>query len=373
MKKLLSLFLAVAVIIYAVPFGAFTFTASAEEKIEYTEDYYTYKVLNGEVTITDVDAAISGDIIIPLELRGFPVSNIGVGAFADCSDITSITIHNNVTSIGMHAFYRCNNLTNISIGSGIASIGMEAFNKCENLENVYITDIAGWCNISFESYTSNPIANASNLYLNGEIITDIVIPEGVNQISDYAFCNYNNMKSVTLPKSVTRILPEAFYNCTGLRKVYYRGSETEKSNISIGWRNTYLENATWYYNACIATNNHNYGEWITEKEANCIESGLKYKVCSFCDHIITENIYETGVHCYDNPDDTTCNICGLFTGIISGTTGDCTWTLDGTKLTISGNGAMADYSNSNRSPWYDKKITEITIEDGVTSIGDCVF
>ena len=56
----------------------------------------------------------------------------------------------------------------------------------------------------------------------------------------------------------------------------------------------------------------------------------------------------------------------------SGTTGDCTWSLDGTVLTISGNGNMGNYTNSNTSPW-GKKITEVIIENGVTSVGYSAF
>ena len=53
MKKLLSLTLALAIIICAIPFGAFTFTASAA-----ISGYYTYSVSNGEAAITDVDPSI---------------------------------------------------------------------------------------------------------------------------------------------------------------------------------------------------------------------------------------------------------------------------------------------------------------------------
>ena len=56
----------------------------------------------------------------------------------------------------------------------------------------------------------------------------------------------------------------------------------------------------------------------------------------------------------------------------SGTTGDCTWVLDGTHLTISGNGKMGNYAYSSRSPW-GQTITAVTIEDGVTAIGDYAF
>ena len=57
----------------------------------------------------------------------------------------------------------------------------------------------------------------------------------------------------------------------------------------------------------------------------------------------------------------------------SGTTGDCMWTLDGTHLTISGNGVMGDYNyNYDSGPW-GNSITAVTIEDGVTTIGDDAF
>ena len=55
-----------------------------------------------------------------------------------------------------------------------------------------------------------------------------------------------------------------------------------------------------------------------------------------------------------------------------GTTGACTWQLSGTALTISGSGAMADYTTSNPSPW-GTNITSVTIGANVTYIGDNSF
>ncbi len=55
----------------------------------------------------------------------------------------------------------------------------------------------------------------------------------------------------------------------------------------------------------------------------------------------------------------------------SGTTGDCTWTLNGTELTISGNGKMGDYTWG--SPWSNDAITNVTINNGVSNIGNCAF
>lgn len=63
-----------------------------------------------------------------------------------------------------------------------------------------------------------------------------------------------------------------------------------------------------------------------------------------------------------------------FLGIVdSGTTGDCTWTLyDTGTLIISGNGAMLNYTSSNKAPW-GTNITDVIIEDSVTSIGNYAF
>ena len=63
----------------------------------------------------------------------------------------------------------------------------------------------------------------------------------------------------------------------------------------------------------------------------------------------------------------------LETSATSGITGDCKWSLDGTLLTISGNGRMADYSKYGPVPWNLSNITEVVIEDGVLNIGKYAF
>ena len=56
----------------------------------------------------------------------------------------------------------------------------------------------------------------------------------------------------------------------------------------------------------------------------------------------------------------------------NGTTGDCTWTLDGTVLTISGNGEMGKYY-MDKYPSWGLSITKVVIENGVTNIGGMAF
>ncbi len=115
------------------------------------------------------------------------VKSIGYSAFSGCTGLTSITIPNNVKSIGNYAFYGCTGLTSVTIGNSVKSIGDDAFYNCTGLKEVHISDIGAWCNINFDYYSSNPLVYAHNLYLNGTLVTDLVIPEGVTSIGEDAF------------------------------------------------------------------------------------------------------------------------------------------------------------------------------------------
>jgi len=95
-RKMLS-----TVLCFAVVIAAF-FLLPADVNAA-TDGYYTYEIANGEATITDVDIAISGDIIVPSTLGGYPVTAIGDYAFSECT-LNSIEIPASVTSLGESVF-----------------------------------------------------------------------------------------------------------------------------------------------------------------------------------------------------------------------------------------------------------------------------
>ena len=158
---------------------------------------------------------------------GNSVTNIDSYAFSQCSGLTSVTIPNSVTYIGGHAFFLCRGLTSVTIGNSVSSIASNAFNSCNGLTSVYYTgDIAQWCGIRFYNSDSNPLFIAHNLYVNNNLVTNLVIPETVTEIKTFAFYFATCLISVDIPNSVTSIGNSAFKYCSELTSVTIGNSVT---------------------------------------------------------------------------------------------------------------------------------------------------
>ena len=157
------------------------------------------------------------------------VTCIGKSAFGNCSSLTSVTIPESVTSIGESAFSHCTNLTSVTIKS-VTNIGAGAFGDCHLLTSVHITDLDTWCKIIFNGASSNPLYYAHHLYLNGEEIKNLVIPNSVTNIGEYAFYGCSSLTSIAIPNSVTSIGNSAFHGCSSLTSVSIPKSVTNIGN-----------------------------------------------------------------------------------------------------------------------------------------------
>ena len=131
-----------------------------------------------------------------------------------------------VTSIGYRAFYGCRGLTSITIPNSVTSIETRAFENCDGLTSVHISSIVSWCQIQFVSTYSNPLIYAKHLFLNGEEIRDLIIPEEIETINSSVFDGCSGLTSVTIPNSVTTIGDGAFRGCSGLTSVIIPNSVT---------------------------------------------------------------------------------------------------------------------------------------------------
>ena len=209
--------------------------------------YYTATSAN-EVTVTDCNQSINGEVVIPetVTYNGvcFTVTAIGDYAFERCTDVTSITIPNTVISIGREAFEE-SGLTNILIPSSVTFIDEYAFIECDALQSMVVEDAnpvfdsRDNCNaiIETESNTllfgcqktvipNTVIAIGNYAFYLCETLREIIIPNSVTIIGDGAFSDCKGLTSVTIGNSVTTIGEEAFQCCYSLTSVEIPNSVT---------------------------------------------------------------------------------------------------------------------------------------------------
>lgn len=165
-----------------------------------------------------------GDIVIPdsVTLLGYnyPVTGIESRAFYGCSEITSITIPEGVATIGNQAFCG-DSLASITIPSSVDSIGENAFSGCTITAVNYTGSINQWCNIDFSNGYSNPVFDCTILNINGSPVNNLLIPDNVEIIKQFAFWGYMGLTSVTISNGVTSISigSAAFGSCWNLTSV----------------------------------------------------------------------------------------------------------------------------------------------------------
>ena len=149
------------------------------------------------------------------------VERIEAYTFENCSSLTDVKFHEGITSIGTGAFGSCSSLARVEIPESLEYIGDGAFFGCEHLQGVYIKDLFKWCNLTFggPENKSYLLKYAKKLYLNGELVTNLVIPKGITQISRGHFSDCESLISVEIPEGVILIGDYAFYDCINLKTV----------------------------------------------------------------------------------------------------------------------------------------------------------
>lgn len=167
---------------------------------DFEADGIYYSIDHGNAMVTSGQISYSGDVVIP-------------------AVVTDNDIVYPVTSIGHSAFRNCTALKSVSLPPSITAIGEHAFAGCTAIDSVEISDLAAWCNITFESKLSNPCYLAHRLFLNGEKIIDLIIPDSVLSISAYAFAGCMDLNRVSIPSTVREIGVSAFVNCPEITSI----------------------------------------------------------------------------------------------------------------------------------------------------------
>lgn len=170
------------------------------------------------VTEVGSNAALNCDKI---EAVSFPstLRSIGRNSFDGCSSITAVEFNEGLITLGSYSFNNCTALKSITIPSTLTTFEVSVFFGCDALERVEVTDLSKWCSLSFNDASSNPISLAKHLYVNGNEVTSLDIPEGVSELKQYVFAGLASVTEVTVPASVKTIGANAFYGCSGIEAV----------------------------------------------------------------------------------------------------------------------------------------------------------
>ncbi len=110
-------------------------------------------------------------------------------------------------------------LKTVKLPSSLKYIGAGAFGSCGSIKKVYAANAYSWFNIVFGNLYANPVYFAPKLYFDNKIARDIVVPEGIKSINDYALRNYKRVKSIKLSDTVASIGASAFDGCENLQSI----------------------------------------------------------------------------------------------------------------------------------------------------------
>ncbi|OQB15962.1 MAG: Fibronectin type III domain protein [Firmicutes bacterium ADurb.Bin193] len=156
------------------------------------------------------------------------VTDIGEGAFYNCTKLISVTIPDSITSISEYAFEGCRSLTSLTIPDSITEICEGAFVNCYGLTSVTIPDSVTYigeaafyncCKLNSVTIPTSITFFDDYVFAECDSMTTITIPNTVTYIGFYAFGSCDGLTSVTIPKSVSYIDDYAFEYCSSLTSV----------------------------------------------------------------------------------------------------------------------------------------------------------
>ncbi len=261
-NRIISLILATALVAGICPL---TTNASTQGDFQYELSY-------GNAVITGYTGSES-NVVIPEILNGYYVVEIGGSAFAN-KDITSVTLHQNISSIGVSAFYNCSSLHSVNFADGGISIEPYAFSGCTAL-------------------------------------TSLEIPYGVVEIDSNTFDGCSSLGKITLPETLVSVRDNAFRGVPNNPKIYFDGWEGGWYKVHFMSGNEAIEtsqNIT-FATPCI----HSYN-WWEEIAPSCMTTGLSFGQCKICYKKASKDIPPNNNHhytfVYDTPIDCIKNSVG---------------------------------------------------------------
>ena len=159
------------------------------------------------------------------------ITYIGSMAFHTCTTLVEIMIPDSVKTIEERAFAGCSSLTSIEIPANVTNIGLRAFVGCDLLSSVSVSeDNTNYISVDGILYTKD--MKKILCFPAGKGDSSYIVSDGVEVIADGAFDGCENLVSISLPESVTRIGFYAFLNCESLTSINFSGTVEEWNAIN---------------------------------------------------------------------------------------------------------------------------------------------
>ena len=184
----------------------------------YSDWHDRVSIGGGDNTVPALPRTTSGRVIIPSEIAGKRVFDVGFHAFAYCDKITSIVIPPSVNSISASAFLGCSALSSVGLPEGLKTIDMYAFKDCIQLKDL--------------EFPATIVEIGPEAFENCKEIDRVELPDGIERIggfeyytiSESAFRGCTGIRDVSIAKSLS--VGKLFGSCyTAITNVTVRGGE----------------------------------------------------------------------------------------------------------------------------------------------------
>lgn len=169
--------------------------------------------VDGNGVLTGVSGLTQGNtaVVIPSEVNGITVREIGTGVFKDNRNIVSLTIPDSVTTLQNRICSGCTALREVYLPSGLTVIPDETFDGCSSLSTVHFPK-------TLREIRSDAFC--------GTGLTEFIAPDSLTAIWSYAFKDCARLIKVDL-KNVSSVSGGAFQSCTALQSVRLSDTLTE--------------------------------------------------------------------------------------------------------------------------------------------------
>lgn len=183
------------------------FVFESTNNYNFCSDGYNLYAFNGEgYTVSHVAMYGTGTKPIATNINNYPVTavaNLGYIGVHEVDGPAIIKLPEGITKIGEQAFADAI-ISELHIPTTLTEIEGSVFLDCTSLQRVYITDLSAWCKIDFVSNPLNSVAFSRDLYLNGQLLTDLIVPADITEFNASAFGDVV-FESVHIHKGVTKI------------------------------------------------------------------------------------------------------------------------------------------------------------------------